>query len=112
MASVYEKTLDRISEEAGLSRQEVARVVGVSPRTIVRWAAGETRPRSVMRERLLDLAAIAQQLGRVMQGDAARTWLFEPNPLLNDLRPASFVAKGKSQDVLAAIEGMGGGVFV
>ena len=112
MPAVYAKKLDRIKEEAGLSRQEVARIVGASPRTVMRWAAGETLPRGVSRERLLDLAAVAQQLGRVMQKDAATAWLFEPNPLLNHERPVDLVATGKYQDVLAAIEAIGEGVFV
>jgi len=50
-----------IRESAGLSLHEIARVVGVSPSTVLRWERGDHRPRGVCAIRY---AQILQQLTR------------------------------------------------
>ena len=110
--AVYAKRLERIKKEAGLSRQEVAHIIGASTRTVMRWAAGQTLPRGASRDRLLELAAVAQQLTKVMQPDAATAWLFQPNPLLKHERPVDLIGRGEYQEVLGAIEAIAEGVFV
>lgn len=110
--AVYAEKLHLIKEEVGLSRQETARIIGASSRTVFRWATGEITPRGQRRDRLLDLAAVAQRLGKVMRPEAATAWLFTPNPLLDDERPADLIRQGRYQRVLDAIEAIADGVFV
>jgi putative toxin-antitoxin system antitoxin component (TIGR02293 family) len=110
--TIYADRLARIKTNVGLSREDVARVVGASSRTVARWASGANMPRGVTRERLLELATISQQLAKVMRPDAAAAWLFEPNPLLKNNRPVDLVAQGRFQEVLDLIDAVGEGVFV
>ena len=110
--AVYAEKLDTIKKDAGLSRQEVAQIVGASPRTVFRWASGATLPRGGARDRVLELAAVAQRLKTVMQPEAATAWLFQPNPLLDDQRPVNLIARGHYQEVLDAIDALREGVFV
>src|SRR5205085_281197 len=56
--SIYAKTLERLEDRAGLTYEDVARVVGSSPRSISRWARGDADPRSRSRDRLLETAAV------------------------------------------------------
>ena len=107
--AVYAKKLERINKEAGLSREEVAQIIGASTRTVMRWAAGQTLPRGASRDRLLELAAVARQLTKVMQPDTATAWLFQPNPLLNHERPVDLIGRGEYQEVLGAIEAIAEG---
>src|SRR5437773_1171542 len=109
MVAVYAEKLERIKQEASLSRQEVAVILGTSPRTIIRWATGDAMPRGPSRERLLELASVTRQLAKVMQPDAATAWLYEPNPLLDHERPVDLLARGEYREVLNAIEAIAEG---
>lgn len=109
---VYVGKLEAIKEEAGLSRQEIAEIVGTSSRTVVRWATGQAVPRGTPRERLLELSVIAQLAAKVMRPDAVSPWLYAPNPLLDFARPVDLVASGAYREVVGAIQAIGEGVFV
>ena len=110
--SIYAKTVERLEAKAGLSHEDIARVVGTSPRSISRWASGDADPRSRSRDRLLEAAAVVNELAGVLTPDAAHVWLFTPNPFLNFDRPIDLVAEGQYRRVLAAIEALADGVFV
>lgn len=112
MGAVYAEKLGVIKEGAGLSRQDVAKVVGATPRTVFRWATGEISPRGPLRDRLLELAAVSQRLSKVMKPQAATAWLFTPNPLLRNRRPSDLISEGEYQEVLNAIDAIAEGVFV
>jgi len=110
--TVYAERITRIKKSAGLSQDEVARVVGASTRTVARWAAGANVPRGVTRERLLELATVAQRLAKAMKRDAAAAWLYEPNPLLSNMRPIDLVGQGRYQEVLDLVDAIAEGVYV
>ena len=109
---IYARTLERLEEKAGLSYEDIARVVGASPRSISRWAHGEADPRSRSRDRLLETTAVVTELSGVLVPDAAHVWLFTPNPFLEFDRPIDLVAEGQYRRVLAAVEALSDGVFV
>lgn len=110
--TVYAERLGRIREATQLSREDVARVVGSSARTVARWATGANAPRGAARQRLLDLAAVSQQLEKVMKPEAAAAWLHEPNADLGNMRPLDLVEQGRAREVLDLIEAIADGVFV
>ena len=112
MSGVYAERLDRIQRGAQLSREAVARIVGASARTVARWASGANVPRGVSRDRLLQLAAVTQQLSKVMTPDAASAWLYEPNPMLGNQRPIDLVGQGRYSEVFDLIDAISDGVFV
>ena len=109
---VYTKKIEAMKSEAGLSRQDIAGVVGASLRTVVRWATGQAEPRGPARERLLGLAAVIQYAGTVMNSRAIAAWLYTPNPLLDFERPVDLVRKGQYRDVMGSLQSLGEGVFV
>ena len=111
-AGIYASTVENIEEKAGLSYEDIARVVGASPRSISRWAHGEADPRAGARDRLLETAAVIAALSKVLTADGAHIWLFTPNPFLDFDRPTDLLARGEFKRVLAAIEGLADGVFV
>ena len=45
--------IKRIRAELEISQEELARRLGVSYRTILRWEQGETEPRGVLRDHVL-----------------------------------------------------------
>jgi hypothetical protein len=60
--------------------------------------------------RLLELAAVVDQLRRTLGDDAARQWLRAQNPSLDGRRPIDLITEGQYQLVLGAILAMGEGV--
>ena len=112
MSKAVAETLELIEQTASLSSDDVARIVGTSPRTVYRWAAGATGPRPRARDRLLEVATVVRELGDTLTPDGAHIWLFAPNPFLDYERPVDTLRKGKFRRVLAAIDGLRDGVFV
>lgn len=111
-SGIYGKTLEGLEQKARLSYEDVAKVVGASPRSISRWAHGEADPRSRPRDRLLEVAAVVTELSRVLVPDAAHVWLFTPNPFLEFDRPIDLVSEGEYRRTLTAIGALADGVFV
>jgi len=112
MPGIYARTLEGLEQRAGLTHEDIARVVGSSPRSISRWAHGDAGPRSRSRDRLLEVTAVVTELTRVLASDAAHVWLFTPNPFLEFDRPIDLVSEGQYRRVLAAVNALADGVFV
>lgn len=81
----------------------IARATGANVRTAERWRAGQA-PQSRFRDRIGELQAILDLLGRGMTDRAKRDWLEAPNPHLRWARPVERLADGDFDDVRAAAE--------
>lgn len=100
------------AERTALEQSDFAQLLGTDRRTISRWLAQETEPRTDARRRLLELLAVLEQLSAVMKPQAAHDWLFSPNPLLAHDKPIQLLERGEWRRVLGLIEALGEGVFV
>ena len=81
----------------------IARATGANVRTAERWRAGQ-EPQSRYRDRIGELQAILDLLGRGMTAAAKRDWLEAPNPHLRWARPVERLADGEFDAVLGAAE--------
>lgn len=99
-------------DSLGLSSEELGDIVGASPRSVHRWTQGEVVPQKLNKQRLLDLAYVAEALAEVLPRDHANVWMFSPNRMLEHARPADLVRDGEFKRVLDAIEAMADGVFM
>ncbi len=68
-------------------------------------------PQRLNKERLLELAYVADALGEVLPRDHANLWLFTPHRGLDLEKPADLIAQGRYKEVLDLIEAMADGVF-
>lgn len=101
-----------LGERAQLSQDDVGRIVGVAPRTVARWVAGDASPQQSAKERLLELAYVADQLIEVL-GLApadANLWIFSPNRLLSGHKPAELIHDAEYRRVLDLIEALADGI--
>lgn len=105
-----EKVVESI-DTLGLTNEELGQIVDASGRSVARWAAGEVVPQRLNKERLLELAYVADALGEVLPRDHANLWLFTPNRGLNHEKPADLIQQGRYKEVLDLIEAMAEGVF-
>lgn len=110
--STLARRLRGAAERTELGQADFAQVLGTDPRTVARWIADETEPRTEARRRLLEVLAVLDQLSGVMRPQAAHDWLFSPNPLLAHEKPIDLLAKGSWRRVLALIDALDEGVFV
>ncbi|MEO8425341.1 MAG: antitoxin Xre/MbcA/ParS toxin-binding domain-containing protein [Actinomycetota bacterium] len=60
----------------------------------------------------MELPAVLERLLSVLEFQAARDWLFTPNPLLSYEKPADLLVERRYREVLGAIDQLGEGVFV
>jgi hypothetical protein len=81
----------------------IARATGANVRTAERWRAGQA-PQARYRDRIGELGAILDLLGRGMTDAAKRDWLEAPNTHLRWARPIERLADGDFDAVRAAAE--------
>lgn len=108
LATTVSGAIDRL----GLTYEEVGEIVDASARSVARWTAGKVVPQKLNKQRLIELAYVADALAEVLPRDQANMWMFAPNRLLKHRKPADLVREGDYQRVLALIDAMAEGVFV
>lgn len=81
----------------------IARATGANVRTAERWRSGQS-PQARYRDRIGELQAILDVLGRGMTETAKRDWLEAPNAFLGWKRPVERLAGGEFDAVRAAAE--------
>ena len=81
----------------------IARATGANVRTAERWRQGQA-PQARYRDRIGELQAILELLGRGMSDTAKRAWLEAPNAQLGWARPVERLADGEFDAVRAAAE--------
>jgi uncharacterized protein (DUF2384 family) len=96
----------------GLTNEEVGDIVDASARSVARWVAGEVAPRRLNKERLLELAYVAEAVTEVLPADHASIWIVSPNRLIGHRKPADLIRDGQFKDVLDLIDAMADGVIV
>ncbi len=101
-----------IIENLGLTQEEVGQIVDASARSIARWSAGEVVPQRLNKQRLLELAYVADAVTEIMPRENANLWMLSPNRLLDHDTPADRVRAGRYKDVLDLIEALAEGVVV
>ena len=69
-------------------------------------------PQRLNKQRLLELAYVAEAVSEVLPSDRANVWIFTPNRLLDHDTPAKRIHAGQYRDVLNLIEAIAEGVIV
>jgi transcriptional regulator with XRE-family HTH domain len=111
-APVLASRVNSIVDQLGLTQEEVGQIVDASARSISRWSTGASAPQRNSRQRLLELAYVADAVSEVLPRRKANIWMLSPNRLLDHDSPASRVQAGRYKDVLALIEALADGVVV
>ena len=75
MAQTLATKLQEITDTLALSQENVAWIVGATARSVSRWARHEAVPQRLSRQRLIELAYVAEAVGEVMRPSDANLWL-------------------------------------
>lgn len=79
----------------------IARATGANVRTAERWRGGQS-PQPRYLERMFELQAVLDVLGRGMTDAGKRAWLEAPNPALGWRRPIDELSRGRFDAVRGA----------
>lgn len=105
--------IEQISQNLGLSLQEIAGALTASPKTVQRWKAGETYPQHEARERLALLLDLNHRLRETFDTpQAVQAWTHADNRYLGGLTPADAIRAGRVDRVEAALEALDSGIFL
>ena len=96
-----------------LDSQELADVLGVTPRTVDRWQGNQAVPQRATRDRITRLLALERELRDTFDSETAiRSWLNTDNHYLGGIKPIEALRVGRYDRVEAALEALASGVFV
>ncbi len=83
----------------GLSENRVARLAGVSQKTIIRWKKGENSPSNLANQKFQQVLDLFNKLkGMFESEDKAKEWLATPNESLNNKAPID-VLKNEADNI-------------
>lgn len=101
-----------LTSSAGLTLEDIGRIVDASPRSVARWQSGEVVPQRLNKQRLIELAYVAEAVTEVLPPEDANLWMFTPSRALDHDTPAERIRTGDYKSVLALVEAMADGVVV
>lgn len=96
----------------GLTQDEIGSIVDASARSVARWSRGDVVPQKLNKQRLIELAYVAEVVTEVLPQDKVNLWMMSPNRLLDHDSPADRIRSGGYRDVLGLIEAIADGVVM
>lgn len=96
----------------GLTQDQIGSIVDASGRSVARWSRGEVVPQKLNKQRLIELAYVAEVVTEVLPADKVNLWIMTPNRLLDHDSPADRIRAGGYRDVLGLIDAIADGVAV
>ena len=96
----------------GLTQDEIGSIVDASARSVSRWSTGDVVPQRLNKQRLIELAYVAEAVANVLPREHANLWMFTPNRMLQHDTPADRIRQGGYKDVLDLLEALADGVVV
>ena len=102
----YTREANRVHEIAGLTDVDIARATGSAPSSARAWLAGTRNPTGERAERLIELSALVERLGRVMDSSYIPVWLRRPIEALDDRKPLDLLARGHYRRVARVVSSL------
>jgi DNA-binding transcriptional regulator YiaG len=104
--AVWTKEVIRIHREGGLSARLIARATGATLSTVQDWLTLQREPTDVRTERIAELAAIVERIGRFMAPEYIPVWLSKPIAALDDEKPIDLLRRGQSDRVARLVSSL------
>ncbi|GAA1761603.1 DUF2384 domain-containing protein [Nocardioides hankookensis] len=106
------RVIAKVREQAGLTTQEIAEIVGVGQRQVQNWAAGQGTPANSQRLRqLLDLQYVLDLVAEVYDDEGGVMWLHARNRQLEGRRPLDLITDGETDRVIDLLDRLADGNF-
>jgi DNA-binding XRE family transcriptional regulator len=97
-----------LRRDFGLTRKTLARMTGLSERTLATWEAGGTLNDSGRRA-IVSVERLVRAVAEVLRRQAIAEWLEQPNEGFGGLKPLEIVERGESDRLWRMIYFVGSG---
>jgi putative toxin-antitoxin system antitoxin component (TIGR02293 family) len=84
----------QLRKEVKCSQEQLARLIGVSVKTISRWEQEESRPSLLARQRIVEIQRVLQKAKELFKPGKAGEWLRTPNEILDGRTPLEELTQG------------------
>ena len=111
MSTAVSKILEHLKDDGGLQGKDIANIVAVSPATVSRWSSGKATPDLHTQTVIAELRYVVDRLNDFYTPDETRLWLHARHPMLDNARAIDLINAGRTEDVLAVIEGLDSGAY-
>ncbi|MFC1595559.1 helix-turn-helix domain-containing protein [Gemmatimonadota bacterium] len=88
----------------GLSQERLARLVGVSVRTVARWEGGQSQPSPLAERQLRGLENLERQLTRLMRPDSVGDWMDRPNVRFGGRSPSQVLLSEGPEPIVRLLQ--------
>jgi putative toxin-antitoxin system antitoxin component (TIGR02293 family) len=106
------RAIAEAQKSLGLNSGELAKLLDVDRRTILRYRKETSAPSEQVRKRIQALRDLNYLLDQVFPTrEAAQDWLYSPVPSLRARRPIDLLRSGNLEEVVSELAGLDGGVF-
>ncbi len=78
---------------------------------VSRWSNGKASPDLRTQTVIAELRYVVDRLGDFYTPDETRLWLHAKHPMLHNERAIDLINSGRTEDVLAVIEGLDSGAY-
>jgi transcriptional regulator with XRE-family HTH domain len=112
MTTALERVLNHLREDGGLQGRDIANIMAVSPATVSRWSNGKASPDLRSQTVIAELRYVVDRLNDFYTPDETRIWLHTPHQMLGGERAIDLINAGRTQEVLAVIEGLESGAYL
>ena len=111
MSTAVTRILDHLRDDGGLQGKDIANIVAVSPATVSRWSSGKATPDLRTQTVIAELRYVVDRLNDFYTPDETRIWLHTAHQMLKGERAIDLINAGRTEEVLAVIEGLDSGAF-
>ena len=110
--SAIDETIESLRSSLRLSQEDLARILGVSVRTVVRWEKEGDQPPPLERERLELIHDVVEIAKDILDAKDIPAWFSNPKESLSGLRPLDILSTFRGiQKVRDSLEKIRWGIF-
>ena len=102
--------LPTLREEFGIARRVLARMTGLSERSLATWEAGG-KLNEANRRAILGAERLLRALSEVVRTEAIAAWLETPNEAFDGLKPVEGMERGEEDRLWRMIHFLGSGTL-
>ena len=110
IGEVRPRSLKHALRALGVSQEALARILGVSSRTVHRWLKGARPRRNPRVESLLRLVAVLEDVLPTPEG--ILSYLHHPNPSFNSETPYQLLLRGESERIAGNLQALAEGAYL
>jgi DNA-binding transcriptional regulator YiaG len=107
-AEVHDRTAPTLRGDFGLTRKTLARMTGLSERTLASWETGAKLGEAAQRH-ITAIERLLHALAAVVHKEAIADWLDKPNDAFGDLKPVEVLERGEADRLWRMIYFLGSG---